>query len=589
MAVPEVKKRECDVLIIGAGMAGGCLARQLRRQQPELKIINIEKKQEFDYWIGESTVEVWVDYAYRVLGLGPYLMKNHFVKHGLRFFYDTEAKDLQVHEMSENGRSPYSAVFNSHQLDRQTFDRDIVEMNRADGVEVLMGTATEGTPAEAVTIDREKGHVVNTTAGPIHCRYIVDAAGFGSPLAKKLDLVESDERHPSASYWGRYQNTRIIDDLGTDEWRRRTNYTMRHFSTNHMMYRGAWWWLIPVTHDVLSIGVHMDRRFNQRKVKNAGELTEFIKEHRWGRDLLGPDFKELDFMALPNTSRRAKQYYSEDRWFLTGMSGLVIDALYSTTGITTAYGNRLIGELIRTDRSGDSARFKRQLHHFNIFMRMRYEYFLKGISNYDRHGSFEVMCGMRQAFQSTYHNSRVPEGCEDLRTVIETADAHAAGCECSMDNEIKIMEGSLVSVIRRIATEFTAFLDKTGNYYTENKGGFAEATERESLLAKVFQVPRDLAAETAENKITYEATFRHFLSHWAKYVDVKWNETAFEKWFVKDHASGQTLEEGLAVLRAAPAEPPDAKPKQMWTAKGPIGSVPTNMTAANPAPVRRRG
>jgi flavin-dependent dehydrogenase len=567
----ETKPRECDVLIIGAGMAGGCLARQLRMYQPELSIINIEKKDEFDYHIGESTVEVWVDYAYRVLHLGPYLMKNHFVKHGLRFFYDTKEKNLPVHEMSENGRDRYSILFNSHQLDRATFDRDLAAMNTKMGVEVLMSTWIEA-GADAIALDRENGHVIQTNRGPIKCKYLVDAGGMHSPLARKLKLTEDDERHPSASYWGRFENTRIIDELGTEEWKRRVHYTQRHFSTNHMMYRGYWWWLIPVTENILSIGVETDKRIEPRKCRNQDELVAWIKEHRWGRDILGDNYKVLDFMGFGTTARKTKQYYSEDRWFLTGMSGLVIDALYSTTGINTSYSNRLIGELIKTDRSGDKARFLRQLAHFNIFTRVRYEYFLKGISNYDRQGSFEVMTGMRQAFQSTYHNSRVPEGCEDLRTVIETADAHAQGCTCNLEKELEIMEtASLVTVIRRIATEFTAFLDKTGNYYTMNSGGFAEATERESLNTKYFEHPRNLQKEVEENKITYEASFRHFLKGMARYTSTAWNEEAFDAWFQRDFAtSTQTLEGALAVMRDAPPQSPGYEVKRAWTSKGPL-------------------
>ncbi len=574
--------RECDVLIIGAGMAGACLARQLRRQQPDLKIINIEKREDFDYWIGESTVEVWVDYAYRVLGLGPYLMKNHITKHGLRFFYDSVDKALPIHEMSENGRDHYTELFNSHQLDRQRFDRDLAAMNRADGVEVLMGTGLAGPPADAIAIDRDRGHIVRTTAGPIRCRWLVDAAGRASPLAHKLDLVEDETRHPSSSYWARFRNTRTIDDLGPDAWRRRNNYTLRQFSTNHMMYRGYWWWLIPLSEDVISIGVETDRRLEPRKCKNVDDLVAWMKEHRWGRDVLGDRYEALDFMAFALTARRAKQYYSRDRWFLTGMSGLVIDALYSTTGITTAFSNRLVGELIRTDRSGDSARFERQLHHFNIFMRMRYEGFLSSISNYDRHGSFEVMNGMRSASQNSYHNVRVPEGTEDLRTVIETADRHADSCDCSLEHNLATHARAVVPRVVTLATELTAYLDRTGNYYAKNRGGFTEATERESLRDKYFQTPRDLAAEAAENRITWEASFRHFLRALAAYEHVAWNEPAFDAWFERDYASStQTLADGLAMLRAA-GPGPDSDPEQAWTTKGPVGHRPTNMTLPRP-------
>jgi len=40
--------KSCDVLIIGAGMAGSCLARQLSLEQPELDVIVIDAKTEFD-------------------------------------------------------------------------------------------------------------------------------------------------------------------------------------------------------------------------------------------------------------------------------------------------------------------------------------------------------------------------------------------------------------------------------------------------------------------------------------------------------------------------------------------------------------
>src|SRR4029078_714752 len=109
--------KSCDVLIIGARAAGGCLARQLSLQQPDLKVIVVDKKEDFDWWVGESTIEVWDDYAIRVLGLGPYLASNYIPKHGLRFFFDSEKKDLRIDEMSEIGWSRYSGMRSSYQLD----------------------------------------------------------------------------------------------------------------------------------------------------------------------------------------------------------------------------------------------------------------------------------------------------------------------------------------------------------------------------------------------------------------------------------------------------------------------------------------
>lgn len=81
---------ECDVLVIGGGMAGSCMALQLKSRMPQLSVTLVEKKKKFDYWVGESTVEMWDDYMTRVLGLGPYLEKHTMQKHGLRFFSTTK-------------------------------------------------------------------------------------------------------------------------------------------------------------------------------------------------------------------------------------------------------------------------------------------------------------------------------------------------------------------------------------------------------------------------------------------------------------------------------------------------------------------
>ena len=56
--------KTCDVLIIGAGMAGGLLARQLSLEQPDLRVIVVDhRRPNSTAWVGELTVEVFDDYA----------------------------------------------------------------------------------------------------------------------------------------------------------------------------------------------------------------------------------------------------------------------------------------------------------------------------------------------------------------------------------------------------------------------------------------------------------------------------------------------------------------------------------------------
>lgn len=176
--------RECDLLIIGSSMAGGCLARQMKLKHPDMDIVVLDRKFEFKHWVGESTLESFWDYAVKYLDLGYYLDTNHLYKHGLRFFYDSPDHDLPIDQMSEVGRSWFHST-PAHQLDRKRFDSDLYEMNIKSGIDVRLGVTVRH-----IELDKESGHLLKTTGGEFKCRWLVDAAGLASPLGKKLDLIQ---------------------------------------------------------------------------------------------------------------------------------------------------------------------------------------------------------------------------------------------------------------------------------------------------------------------------------------------------------------------------------------------------------------
>ena len=131
---------ELDVAIIGGGLSGNALARQLRRTVPELRVGVIERRTETSYRVGESTVELATNYLVRRLGLGTYLHEHHVPKNGLRFFFDTPERDAELPRMTEIGTRafPFHPAF---QIDRSRIDADLRRLNEEDGVEMLSGRA----------------------------------------------------------------------------------------------------------------------------------------------------------------------------------------------------------------------------------------------------------------------------------------------------------------------------------------------------------------------------------------------------------------------------------------------------------------
>ena len=78
-----------DVAIAGGGLAGLCLALEIRRAAPRARILVVERNPhpvaDTAHKVGESSVEVASHYFQQVLGLGE-LLAREVPKFGLRFF-----------------------------------------------------------------------------------------------------------------------------------------------------------------------------------------------------------------------------------------------------------------------------------------------------------------------------------------------------------------------------------------------------------------------------------------------------------------------------------------------------------------------
>src|ERR1051326_3917248 len=99
---PLPSARDYDVAIVGGALSGAATAILLLREQPELKILIVEKSSAFSRRVGEATVEVSGYFLGRVLGLTQHLNESHLVKQGMRFwFFNSDAQSLP--ECSEIG------------------------------------------------------------------------------------------------------------------------------------------------------------------------------------------------------------------------------------------------------------------------------------------------------------------------------------------------------------------------------------------------------------------------------------------------------------------------------------------------------
>jgi flavin-dependent dehydrogenase len=382
--------RQVDVAIIGGGLAGALLARQLQRTVPSLCIALFEKSTERSYKVGESLVEIASNHLLRRHHLTRYLYERHLPKNGLRYFFDDEEHGAALHEMSEIGpiNLPFHPAF---QIDRARMESDLLDMNRADGVHVHTGVRVE----EIHLGERGEQHrfaVRDQHSGtPYKCRWLVDAAGRARILARLADLKVSEPEHHVGAVWGRFRNVADVDDLGPEEFRARVRHTSRRLSTIHFWYPGYWIWLIPLRDGVTSIGV-VGEPARDRNIRTASGFASFLNEHRAVADLTA-GAEMIDCGSYSRIAYGTRRFLHPDRWGLVGEAASSTDPFYSPGSDFIALENDYLTDLIRRDFAGEAAAdLEQRLDLYERFLHFRHEAVMllyRGL--YGTVGSYELM------------------------------------------------------------------------------------------------------------------------------------------------------------------------------------------------------
>jgi flavin-dependent dehydrogenase len=363
---------QLDVAILGGGLAGNLLARQLVRRLPNQRIGLFEKKRAHTYNVGESMVEVASNYFLRRLGLSSYLYDRQYPKNGLRYFFDCAEKNTPLHEMSELGSDalPFHPSF---QIDRSRLETDLIEMNARDGVRVQMGVQVEN-----LELGREgQPHRLSVTDGTVseafESRWVVDASGRSRLIARSQELDVPEIELANASIWGWFEGVADIDALGSDAFRARVRHTPRRLSTLHFVYRGYWIWFIPLQEGMTSIGVVCEKQHFDMKHRSKDGFLDFLRQHAAVASLL-ENAKPIATQSFLHLAYGTKRYFSPDRWGLVGEAAAFPDPFYSPGSDFIALANDFATDLIARDLGGEaeaSVRARGEL--YDQFMLFRLE------------------------------------------------------------------------------------------------------------------------------------------------------------------------------------------------------------------------
>ena len=276
-----------DVIILGGGLAGLTLARQLMTRHPGLRLAVVEKRifpvAETTHKVGESTVEIGAHYFGEQLGLKKHLTDEQLPKFGLRFFFKDAFQSLA--EGTEVGGSSFFAA-PSYQVDRGRLENYLAEEDLAQGATLFAGARVKEVFLDSSDNgEKETSHRVtflkDKQKQTIESRWIVDASGRASFIKRKLKL-EEDLGHDINAAWFRIDSKVQIDAWCDDQdWQQLTGKVPRRWlSTNHLMGEGYWVWLIPLATGSTSIGIVADPRIHPLNTFNSVEKSfAWLEEH----------------------------------------------------------------------------------------------------------------------------------------------------------------------------------------------------------------------------------------------------------------------------------------------------------------------
>jgi flavin-dependent dehydrogenase len=383
-----------DAVIAGGGLAGLTLARQLQIEAPHVRVLVVEKRKhpvrEAAFKVGESSVEIGAHYLQVVLGLEPHLRSAQLQKLGLRYFFPQNGnRDLA--RRVELGPPAFPPV-PSFQLDRGRLENWLLAELRASGVEVL-----DDCPVRHVAV-KPLNHTI-TIVPPggqlreVRARWLVDASGRAGLVKRQLGLARPAD-HGANACWFRVPERVKVDDWSDDpEWRARVPSGERWLSTNHLMGRGYWVWLIPLGSGSTSIGIVADGELHPySRLNRFDRALEWLREFepQCAKVVEGYQDRLEDFLALRHYAHGCERVFSPDGWALVGEAGVFTDPFYSPGSDFIAIGNDCAADLIvRTVRGEDvSARAES----FNTTYKRLFDAFLRLYSGqYPLMGNAQVM------------------------------------------------------------------------------------------------------------------------------------------------------------------------------------------------------
>lgn len=324
-----MREQSFDVAVVGGGPAGSTCATLLAKKG--YNVLLVEKEKFPRYHIGESTVPGILP-VFEELGITEEIARSGFVvKRGITLAWGRDREPWSV-SFADDGplRSPYDHAF---QVVRSEFDSILLNNARRCGVMVL-----EDAPVVDFLFEQDRCCGLKYTLGQndassiAYARFVVDASGQNTLLARKYGLLEWDEALQNVAIWAYYHGGQTFagDAAG-------------NILVENML--DGWLWVIPLHDGTQSVGLVMPASHAAGRAALEQKFANTIASSIQTKQLLASARRVSNYRTARDWSYKSKSFYGPG-FLLAGDAAGFVDPLFSTGVFLALRGGSLASAVV---------------------------------------------------------------------------------------------------------------------------------------------------------------------------------------------------------------------------------------------------
>jgi len=301
-----------DVIVIGGGPAGSAAATMLARKG--WQVIVLEREQFPRDHVGESLLPASIPVLEELGALAAVEEAGFLKKYGATMVWGTGDTPWSWYFKETSQRYPHS-----YQVWRPQFDQILLENAKAQGVTVL-----EGHQVTEVIFDGDEAIGAEFTngqgeTGEAQCRFVVDASGQSTLLARHLDSRQWDPFFQNLAVYAYFTGTEPLPDPDQN------NIFIES-------YQYGWLWSIPLHTGRTSVGAVVDSAIGQEGIQQNGAkafLEAQLAQSNQTRVMLTNAQMDSEPTVVRDWSYTAEKLYGPG-YIMAGDAACFVDPLFSS-------------------------------------------------------------------------------------------------------------------------------------------------------------------------------------------------------------------------------------------------------------------